>query len=190
MFRLLYVWTCAHACVHSASGHACPVLPLMKLFPDWCLCLLSACCSTCSAAPQIELQPEKGTAHNICDLLRSPNIRWISVTLWLVWWVPAVPSDPHIQYSDPACTATHTHTQALSYTHTVSACSCITSITCQPISLTTNNDLSGAVKPATKIKIRFYVTAQYVCYSSCALFLAESDNRCSLTFLWFGNSST
>ncbi|GAA6230520.1 solute carrier family 22 member 5-like [Lates japonicus] len=34
---------------------------------------------------QIELQPEKGTARNICDLLRSPNIRWISVTLWLVW---------------------------------------------------------------------------------------------------------
>ncbi|XP_016531853.1 solute carrier family 22 member 5-like [Poecilia formosa] len=23
--------------------------------------------------------------HNICDLLRSPNIRWLSVTLWLVW---------------------------------------------------------------------------------------------------------
>uniref|UniRef100_A0A3B3XCR3 Major facilitator superfamily (MFS) profile domain-containing protein n=1 Tax=Poecilia mexicana TaxID=48701 RepID=A0A3B3XCR3_9TELE len=25
--------------------------------------------------------------HNICDLLRSPNIRWLSVTLWLVWLV-------------------------------------------------------------------------------------------------------
>ncbi|XP_042355460.1 solute carrier family 22 member 5 isoform X1 [Plectropomus leopardus] len=34
---------------------------------------------------QIELQCEKRKAHNICDLLRSRNIRWISVTLWLVW---------------------------------------------------------------------------------------------------------
>ncbi|XP_059208235.1 organic cation/carnitine transporter 2-like [Centropristis striata] len=34
---------------------------------------------------QKELQCEKGKAHNICDLLRSRNIRWISVTLWLVW---------------------------------------------------------------------------------------------------------
>ncbi|XP_022617973.1 solute carrier family 22 member 5-like isoform X1 [Seriola dumerili] len=34
---------------------------------------------------QKENQSEKTTAHNICDLLRSPNIRWISVTLWLVW---------------------------------------------------------------------------------------------------------
>ncbi|MED6263763.1 hypothetical protein CHARACLAT_007916 [Characodon lateralis] len=24
--------------------------------------------------------------HNICDLLRSPNIRWLSFTLWLVCW--------------------------------------------------------------------------------------------------------
>ncbi|XP_051256234.1 solute carrier family 22 member 4 [Dicentrarchus labrax] len=34
---------------------------------------------------QKELQSENMKAHNICDLLRSPNIRWISVTLWLVW---------------------------------------------------------------------------------------------------------
>ncbi|XP_076607502.1 organic cation/carnitine transporter 2-like [Chaetodon auriga] len=34
---------------------------------------------------QKELQSERGRAHNICDLLRSPNIRSISVTLWLVW---------------------------------------------------------------------------------------------------------
>ncbi|XP_049447050.1 solute carrier family 22 member 5-like [Epinephelus fuscoguttatus] len=34
---------------------------------------------------QVELQCEKRKAHNICDLLRSRNIRWISVTLWLVW---------------------------------------------------------------------------------------------------------
>ncbi|XP_028277002.1 solute carrier family 22 member 5-like isoform X2 [Parambassis ranga] len=34
---------------------------------------------------QKELQSEKTTAHNICDLLRSPNIRWLSLTLWLVW---------------------------------------------------------------------------------------------------------
>ncbi|XP_039634190.1 solute carrier family 22 member 5-like [Perca fluviatilis] len=34
---------------------------------------------------QKELQCEKRKAHNICDLLRSRNIRWISVTLWLVW---------------------------------------------------------------------------------------------------------
>ncbi|KAK2828100.1 hypothetical protein Q5P01_019134 [Channa striata] len=32
-----------------------------------------------------ELQPDRRTTYNICDLLRSPNIRWISVTLWLVW---------------------------------------------------------------------------------------------------------
>ncbi|TKS83098.1 Solute carrier family 22 member 5 High-affinity sodium-dependent carnitine cotransporter [Collichthys lucidus] len=34
---------------------------------------------------QTELQSEKRKAHNICDLLRSRNIRWISITLWLVW---------------------------------------------------------------------------------------------------------
>ncbi|XP_038564895.1 solute carrier family 22 member 5-like [Micropterus salmoides] len=32
-----------------------------------------------------ELQSESRKPHNICDLLRSRNIRWISVTLWLVW---------------------------------------------------------------------------------------------------------
>ncbi|KAL3970756.1 kinesin family member 26 [Sarotherodon galilaeus] len=34
---------------------------------------------------QEQLKPEKRRAHNICDLLRSRNIRWISVTLWLIW---------------------------------------------------------------------------------------------------------
>ncbi|XP_029303920.1 solute carrier family 22 member 5-like [Cottoperca gobio] len=34
---------------------------------------------------QQELQCEKRKPHNICDLLHSRNIRWISVTLWLVW---------------------------------------------------------------------------------------------------------
>ncbi|KAJ4922631.1 hypothetical protein JOQ06_024752 [Pogonophryne albipinna] len=34
---------------------------------------------------QTELQCETSKALNICDLLRSPNIRWISLTLWLVW---------------------------------------------------------------------------------------------------------
>nr|XP_046266413.1 solute carrier family 22 member 5-like isoform X2 [Scatophagus argus] len=34
---------------------------------------------------QKELQSERRKAQNICDLLRSQNIRWISVTLWLVW---------------------------------------------------------------------------------------------------------
>ncbi|XP_034062381.1 solute carrier family 22 member 5-like isoform X3 [Gymnodraco acuticeps] len=34
---------------------------------------------------QKELQCETSKALNICDLLRSPNIRWISLTLWLVW---------------------------------------------------------------------------------------------------------
>ncbi|XP_071397630.1 organic cation/carnitine transporter 2 [Centroberyx affinis] len=34
---------------------------------------------------QKDLQSEKREAHNICDLLRSRNIRWVSVTLWLVW---------------------------------------------------------------------------------------------------------
>ncbi|KAM4547365.1 organic cation/carnitine transporter 2-like [Fundulus diaphanus] len=28
---------------------------------------------------------EETKAHNIFDLLRSPNIRWLSVTMWLVW---------------------------------------------------------------------------------------------------------
>lgn len=37
------------------------------------------------------------------------------------------------------------------------------------ISLTTNNDLSGAVEPATKIKMRSYVTAQYDYSSSLCL---------------------
>ncbi|XP_037603944.1 solute carrier family 22 member 5-like [Sebastes umbrosus] len=34
---------------------------------------------------QKELQCEKRKAYNICDLLHSRNIRWISVTLWLLW---------------------------------------------------------------------------------------------------------
>ncbi|XP_068591099.1 organic cation/carnitine transporter 2-like [Cebidichthys violaceus] len=34
---------------------------------------------------QTELQCETRKAHNICDLLRSRNIRWISLMLWLVW---------------------------------------------------------------------------------------------------------
>ncbi|KAI3373245.1 hypothetical protein L3Q82_006560 [Scortum barcoo] len=34
---------------------------------------------------QKECQSERRKAHNICDLLRSRNIRWVSVTLWLVW---------------------------------------------------------------------------------------------------------
>uniref|UniRef100_A0A8C7ZNC8 Solute carrier family 22 member 21 n=2 Tax=Oryzias sinensis TaxID=183150 RepID=A0A8C7ZNC8_9TELE len=32
-----------------------------------------------------EEEPEKTRALNICDLLHSRNIRWISITLWLVW---------------------------------------------------------------------------------------------------------
>ncbi|XP_028321854.1 solute carrier family 22 member 4-like isoform X2 [Gouania willdenowi] len=51
-----------------------------------------------------ELQVQKKTPHNFCDLLRTRNIRWISITLWLVWLVPAVTVDPIIQYSDPADT--------------------------------------------------------------------------------------
>ncbi|XP_070699277.1 organic cation/carnitine transporter 2-like [Pempheris klunzingeri] len=34
---------------------------------------------------QVKLQSERRKAHNICDLLRFPNIRLISITLWLVW---------------------------------------------------------------------------------------------------------
>ncbi|XP_061596475.1 solute carrier family 22 member 4-like [Cololabis saira] len=34
---------------------------------------------------QNEVQSEGRRAHNICDLLRTPNIRWMSITLWLVW---------------------------------------------------------------------------------------------------------
>uniref|UniRef100_A0A665VFA6 Solute carrier family 22 member 21 n=1 Tax=Echeneis naucrates TaxID=173247 RepID=A0A665VFA6_ECHNA len=30
-------------------------------------------------------QSERTKTHNICDLLCSPNIRWISLMLWLVW---------------------------------------------------------------------------------------------------------
>ncbi|XP_034033880.1 solute carrier family 22 member 5-like [Thalassophryne amazonica] len=31
------------------------------------------------------LKLRKKRAHNICDLFSSNNIRWISVTLWLIW---------------------------------------------------------------------------------------------------------
>ncbi|XP_072231468.1 organic cation/carnitine transporter 2-like [Leuresthes tenuis] len=34
---------------------------------------------------QKDTKSEKRRPHNICDLLRSRNIRWISITLWLVW---------------------------------------------------------------------------------------------------------
>ncbi|CAN9501812.1 unnamed protein product [Ophioblennius macclurei] len=37
-----------------------------------------------------ELQAQKKKAYNICDLLRSPNIRWVSITLWLVWNTVAI----------------------------------------------------------------------------------------------------
>ncbi|KAM6906976.1 organic cation/carnitine transporter 2-like isoform 1-T2 [Xenentodon cancila] len=32
-----------------------------------------------------EVKSDKRRNHNICDLLRTRNIRWISITLWLVW---------------------------------------------------------------------------------------------------------
>ncbi|XP_068600168.1 organic cation/carnitine transporter 2-like [Brachionichthys hirsutus] len=32
-----------------------------------------------------ECKPERRKAHNICDLLRTRNIRWISLTLWVIW---------------------------------------------------------------------------------------------------------
>lgn len=103
-----YMWT---------RAHAFKSFTLMKLILVWWLCLLSVCCSTCSAAPQKEVQFDRKKAHNICDLLRSSNIRWISVTLWLVWWVPAVPSDLYIQYSDPPRTSTHTEAHTCRHTH-------------------------------------------------------------------------
>ncbi|MEQ2203975.1 hypothetical protein XENOCAPTIV_006019, partial [Xenoophorus captivus] len=31
------------------------------------------------------VKAEKRRAYNICDLLRSPNIRWISIMLWVIW---------------------------------------------------------------------------------------------------------
>ncbi|XP_028321853.1 solute carrier family 22 member 5-like isoform X1 [Gouania willdenowi] len=37
-----------------------------------------------------ELQVQKKTPHNFCDLLRTRNIRWISITLWLVWNTVAI----------------------------------------------------------------------------------------------------
>ncbi len=188
------MWTC----VHSARGHAFTGFSLMKWFPGWWLCFLSICCSTCSAAPQKELQSERKKVHNICDLLRSRNIRWISVTLWLVWWVPAVPPDLHIQHSDPARTNTHTQAHTCRhivrllrfYEHTyvrtqLQPVHASPSTTCQPISLTTNNDLSGAVRPATKIKIRFYVTAQYACIFPVLTSLPSLKTDA----VWFRNSS-
>ncbi|XP_054481191.1 organic cation/carnitine transporter 2 [Anoplopoma fimbria] len=39
---------------------------------------------------QKELQCAGSKVHNICDLLRSRNIRWISLTLWLVWNTVAI----------------------------------------------------------------------------------------------------
>ncbi|KAM4620992.1 organic cation/carnitine transporter 2 [Polymixia lowei] len=48
-------------------------------------------------APQVIFGPSKidfktaqREAHNICDLLRTGNIRWISVTLWMVWNVLSI----------------------------------------------------------------------------------------------------
>lgn len=175
---------------------------LMKLLPGRWLCLLSVCCSTSSAAPQKELQSERRKAHNICDLLRSRNIRSISVTLWLVWWVPAVPPDLHIQYSDPRA---HKYTHLSTHMrHTLSArCYAFTntrmcallppvhespSTTCLPVSLTINNDLSGAVKPATKIKIPLYVTAQYACVFP-VLTSSLSLKTDAVWFVWFRNTS-
>ncbi|XP_037543220.1 solute carrier family 22 member 5 [Nematolebias whitei] len=34
---------------------------------------------------QNEVKSKDTRAHSICDLLRFPNIRWISFTLWLIW---------------------------------------------------------------------------------------------------------
>ncbi|XP_026226009.1 solute carrier family 22 member 5 [Anabas testudineus] len=36
-------------------------------------------------SPLLKEQSERRKTHNICDLLGSRNIRWISVTLWMVW---------------------------------------------------------------------------------------------------------
>ncbi|CAG5871693.1 unnamed protein product [Menidia menidia] len=35
--------------------------------------------------PLKDAKPEKRRPNNICDLLRTGNIRWTSITLWLVW---------------------------------------------------------------------------------------------------------
>ncbi|XP_021473178.1 solute carrier family 22 member 5 isoform X1 [Oncorhynchus mykiss] len=40
----------------------------------------------------VQLEPKAGklVAHNICDLVRSSNIRWVSITLWLVWTILSI----------------------------------------------------------------------------------------------------
>ncbi|XP_067084763.1 uncharacterized protein [Osmerus mordax] len=40
--------------------------------------------------PQMELASGKLETYNICDLLRSRNICWVSVTLWIVWTVMSI----------------------------------------------------------------------------------------------------
>lgn len=163
----------------TASGHALTSITPMKLFLSGWLCLLIVWFSTCSAAPQKE-QTESRKTHNICDLLRSRNIRWISVTLWIVWWVPRCPIWPPHSVHWP-CTRKY----AQRYTHAYTQFEPVQASPRprRPISLTTHNDLSGAVKPAAKIKIRSYITARYDA-SSCAHSLAVSENRCSLIFVW------
>ncbi|XP_010899171.1 solute carrier family 22 member 5 isoform X2 [Esox lucius] len=48
-------------------------------------------------APEVIFRPvqteQKSTqleAHSICDLLKSSNIRWVSITLWLVWAILSI----------------------------------------------------------------------------------------------------
>lgn len=160
----------AHACVNAASGHALTSTSHMKFFLHEWLHWLNVCFCTCSAAPQKE-QSERRKTHNICDLLGSRNIRWISVTLWMVWWAPRCAVRPPQSVHWPCTCTMHTDT------HSVDA----SPRTWRPISLMTNNDLSGAVKPAAKIKLRSCIRAQYD-RSSCH-FLTVSENRRSLILL-------
>ncbi|MEQ2269808.1 hypothetical protein XENORESO_010204 [Xenotaenia resolanae] len=61
--------------------------PPAVIFRTLKLYFLNICCSCYSAFLQNGGKTQEKRAHNICDLLRSPNIRWLSVTLWLVWLV-------------------------------------------------------------------------------------------------------
>lgn len=100
-------------CVFTEQMDELSKAQLLSLLDRW-LGFLGVCCFSCAAASQNEVKSKDTRAHNICDLLRFPNIRWISFTLWLIWWVSAVPACCHILYSC-ACAHILEHTQ---YMHT------------------------------------------------------------------------
>ena len=119
-FFVLYVCTRAHACARSASVHAFTSLSLMKLFPDWWLCLRSVCCSTCSAPHRknFNLRGGEPTTSVTCSALET-SAGSLSRCGWSGESLLSLP-DLHIQYSDPDMYCTHTVTDTHACTHSSS----------------------------------------------------------------------